>query len=195
MILRVVQLHRSSQVDDVPKQEFASDPGLGDILAAWNKLRLYQRFEEIVALILQGCTCVVILVATWHLVVRIAELVKSGLIDPSNPKIFQSVFGMIMIVLIAFEFNHSLKGVFDRQRSSVQVRTVVLIALLAVLRKFIIFDVNSNDEWMLLALSAAALSLGAIYWALREQDRRRQRCCAGTGRRCGFEGDRACQPL
>jgi uncharacterized Fe-S cluster-containing radical SAM superfamily enzyme len=37
-----------------------------------------------------------------------------------------------MIVLISLEFNHTILGLIERGRSIVQVRAVVLIALLAV---------------------------------------------------------------
>jgi uncharacterized membrane protein (DUF373 family) len=72
--------------------------------------------------------------------------------------------------LIALEFNHSLLGVVERGRSIIQVRTVVLIALLAVLRKFIVIEVGDADAFLLIALAIAALSLGLVFWALRAQD-------------------------
>jgi uncharacterized membrane protein (DUF373 family) len=75
-------------------------------------------------------------------------------------------------VLIALEFNHSLLGVLERRHSIVQVRTVVLIALLAIARKFIILDLKEAEPPLLVALGAAALALGAVYWLVREQDRR-----------------------
>ena len=46
----------------------------------------------------------------------------------------------VMTVLIALEFNHSILGVLERKHGVIQVRTVVLIALLALVRKFIILD-------------------------------------------------------
>ena len=52
----------------------------------------------------------------------------------------------------------------ERSDSVVQVRAVVLIALLAVVRKLIILDLSSTDAFHLLALAAAILALGAVYW-------------------------------
>jgi len=40
--------------------------------------------------------------------------------------VFQSIFGMIMIVLIALEFNHTILWLLERGRSVVQVRAVLL---------------------------------------------------------------------
>ncbi|MDF2781391.1 MAG: putative rane protein of unknown function, partial [Geminicoccaceae bacterium] len=54
----------------------------------------------------------------------------------------------------------------------VQVRTVILIAMLAVVRKLIILDLAATDAQHLFALAAAILALGAVYWLVRDQDRR-----------------------
>jgi uncharacterized membrane protein (DUF373 family) len=48
----------------------------------------------------------------------------------------------------------------------------VLIALLAVTRKFIILDLREGSVGELIALAAAILSLGLVYWLVRDQDRR-----------------------
>jgi uncharacterized membrane protein (DUF373 family) len=45
----------------------------------------------------------------------------------------------------------------------VQVRTVIVIAL-AIVRKIIILDLSSTGATELLALAAAILALGAVYW-------------------------------
>jgi uncharacterized membrane protein (DUF373 family) len=90
---------------------------------------------------------------------------------------------MIMIVLIALEFNHTILGIAERGLSIVQVRAVVLIALMAVLRKFIVIEVAEADALLLLALSAATLALGGVYWAVREQETREGHDRIGTDAR------------
>jgi uncharacterized membrane protein (DUF373 family) len=73
-------------------------------------------------------------------------------------------------VIIALEFKRSLLISAERQQSVVQVRTVVLIALLAVVRKLLILDVaHATNE--LFALAAAIIALGGVYWLVRDQDR------------------------
>ena len=47
---------------------------------------------------------------------------------------------MIFTVIIALEFKHSLLVVLARRESVVQVRSVILIAMLAMVLKFIILD-------------------------------------------------------
>ena len=85
---------------------------------------------------------------------------------------FQAIFGMILTVVIALEFKKSLLLVAERRESVVQVRTVILIALLAIVRKLLILDVRATDALQLFALSAAILALGGFYWLMRDQDRR-----------------------
>jgi uncharacterized membrane protein (DUF373 family) len=84
-------------------------------------------------------------------------VVLSGALGPSNYAEFQTVFGMIFTVTIALEFKKSLVVVAERQESTVQVRAVVLIALLAVVRKVMILDVATTEALQVLALAAAPM--------------------------------------
>ena len=49
---------------------------------------------------------------------------------------------------------------------------MVLIALLAIVRKLIILDLNETEALQFIALAAAILALGTVYWLVRDQDRR-----------------------
>jgi uncharacterized membrane protein (DUF373 family) len=113
---------------------------MAETRAAWPALSTYERFEQVVTLILTALIGLVIVAAVVNLTFRILMLVLFGLLDPAEHSVFQAIFGMIFTVLIALEFNHSIMGVLERKESLVQVRTVVLIALLALVRKFIILD-------------------------------------------------------
>jgi len=55
-----------------------------------------------------------------------------------------------------------------------QVRTVVLIALLAMSRKFVILDPSVTPAATIAALAAVTLVLGAVHWLLSEDGRRPQ---------------------
>jgi uncharacterized membrane protein (DUF373 family) len=70
------------------------------------------------------------------------------------------------------EFNHSIIGILRRKQSIVRLRTVILIALLAMARKFIIIDAMTVDPLLIAGLAFAVLALGCVYWLVREQDRR-----------------------
>lgn len=106
-------------------------------------LSLYQRFEHIVVLFLTALIAVVIVAALWTLSLKILfGLVLSGSLDPSDYSAFQAVFGMILTVIIALEFKKSLLVVAERRDTVVQIRSVVMIALLAIGRKVIILDLS-----------------------------------------------------
>jgi uncharacterized membrane protein (DUF373 family) len=47
-----------------------------------------------------------------------------------------------------------------------------VIALLAICRKLIILDLTETDAWHILALAAAILALGVVYWLIRDSDQR-----------------------
>jgi uncharacterized membrane protein (DUF373 family) len=64
--------------------------------------------------------------------------------------------------------------VSERRHGIVQVRTVVLIALLAIVRKLMIIDLSATDANQLFALSSAILALGGVFWLVRDQDRREE---------------------
>jgi uncharacterized membrane protein (DUF373 family) len=146
-----------------------------DLRAGWAVLSYYQRFEGIVALVLTLVIGLVILVALFRLTYGVIAGLLLGAIDPLDHGIFQSVFGEILTLLIALEFNHTLQYVVKREQSIIQTKVVLLIALLAIARKVIVFDLREVDAVQLFALAAVTLALGITYWLVRECDDRRDR--------------------
>lgn len=138
----------------------------------WPLLTFYQRFEMVVAIVLSLIVTLIISLALLQLIVRIVPLLLTGSLDPLDHGVFQNLFGMIMTVLIAMEFKHSIIRVAQRKDSIVQVKTVVLISLIALARKFVILDTAATDARTIAALAAATLVLGVVYWLLRERDDR-----------------------
>lgn len=146
--------------------------GLKAHRARWHGMTYYRRFEYVVVLILNGLIAVVVIAALWSLALKILlSLIQSDTFDPTDHIVFQSIFGMIFTVIIALEFRRTLLVVTERQDSVVQVRAVILIAMLAVVRKLIILDITTTEAPQLFALAAAILSLGGVYWFVRDQDR------------------------
>ena len=144
-----------------------------DARARWKLLSLYQKFEHAVILVLTLLISIVVALAVWNLVLKILlSIVASRGFDPSDYAVFQALFGMIFTVIIALEFKRSLLVVAERRQSIVQVRTVILLALLAIVRKLIILDLATTEAMQLFALAAAILALGVVYWLIRDQDRR-----------------------
>jgi uncharacterized membrane protein (DUF373 family) len=146
---------------------------LSDLRLVFEPLTFYQKFEHICVLILTGLIAIVIIFAIWHLALKIALAILNSTFDPTDYEVFQAVFGMIFTVIIALEFKRSLLVLAERTEGVVQVRSVLLIALLAVVRKLIILDLSHTEWQQLLALAAAILALGGAYWLVRDQDRRR----------------------
>jgi uncharacterized membrane protein (DUF373 family) len=136
-------------------------------------LSLYQRFEQVVVMVLTVLIAVIVVAAVWNLTLNILfGIILSGSLDPSDYRVFQAVFGMIFTVIIALEFKKSLLVVADRHDSVVQIRSVVVIALLAICRKIIILDLTETDALHTLAFAAAILALGVVYWLMRDRDQR-----------------------
>ena len=128
---------------------------------AWKVQSCYQRFESLVALVLTVLIALIIAVALYRLATSVVAGLLFGLFDPLDQEAFQLVFGEILTLLIALELNHTLQYVVTRQQSIVQTKVVLLIALLALARKFIILDLKDTGPGELLGLAAITLALGA----------------------------------
>lgn len=138
----------------------------------WPLMSAYERFEHGVAFVLSFVIAMLIVLALIQLLVRVVPLLLTGALDPLDHGVFQSVFGSIMTLLIALEFKHSIVRVALRRDSVVQVKTVLLVALLALSRKFVVLEATGNEPALVAALAGATLVLGVVYWLLRERDDR-----------------------
>lgn len=143
--------------------------------AAWHVLSLYEKFEQLIALLLTFFIAIIIAVALFDLAREILPLALAGAVGTLDHRSFQNIFGQIMTVLIALEFKHSILRVMARRESIIQVRTVLLIALLAIARKFIILDSESTSPDVILALAAVVVALGVGYWLVQDADGRGDR--------------------
>src|SRR3954465_7955113 len=83
----------------------------GDIRRDWPLLNAYQRFETGVGLVLTLVIAAVVLVALYRLVVGVFDTLVLQAVNPLDHSVFQKVFGDILTVLIALEFNHTLQVV------------------------------------------------------------------------------------
>jgi uncharacterized membrane protein (DUF373 family) len=147
-------------------------PSWTRLRAHWAVLSYYQRFEGFVALILTLVIALIIFVALFRLTFSVVTGLLFGVLDPLDHGTFQSVFGDILTLLIALEFNHTLQYVVKREQSIIQTKIVLLIALLAVARKVVVLDINYVETAQLVGLAAITLALGIAYWLMRERDDR-----------------------
>lgn len=77
-----------------------------------------------------------------------------------------------MTLLIAMEFKHLIVKVALRKESIIQVKTVILIVILALTRELIILEPDV-DPAKVAVLAGAVLALGLTYWLMRERDDRK----------------------
>lgn len=138
----------------------------------WPTLNFYERFEQVVALVLSAVISVVIVIALAELIAKVWNMLITGALDPLEHQVFQVVFGAIMTLLIAMEFKHSIVRVVSRKESIIQIKTVVFIAILALARKFIILDTSKTDANTIAALAITVLALAGVYWIIRDSDHR-----------------------
>jgi uncharacterized protein YacL len=101
-----------------------------DLQKRWGTFSVYEKFEHLIITLLTAIIAAIVGAATWQLILHTYDLVRSHLVDPRDSQVFQTVFGMVLTVLIAMEFKHSLLIVLHQQRAIVQIRSVVLIACL-----------------------------------------------------------------
>lgn len=137
-----------------------------DIRRDWSVLTAYQRFETAVAFLLTVVIAGVIVIALTRLVVTVFQTLVIRALNPLEHEVFQLVFGEILTLLIALEFNHTLQYVVTREKGIVQVRIVLIIAQLALARKVIVTDLKSLSPASVAALAALVIALGAAYWLM-----------------------------
>lgn len=143
-----------------------------ETLSNWEGMSYYERFERLVAMLLSVAIAVTVLYAMYYLVVHVFTLLVVRSADPFDYRVFQSVFEMILTVLIALEFNHTIVRSLKGEGSIVQIKVVLLIGMLVLVRKFIIMDLETLDPWKVGALALAVIALGVTYWLMRERDDR-----------------------
>ena len=102
---------------------------LEEIRAQWRLMTVYERFEQVVALVLSAVIAVIIVVSLIQLIRLVFTLLVMDALNPTDHKAFQLVFGATMTLLIAMEFKHSIVKAALRGKTSSQVKTVILIAI------------------------------------------------------------------
>src|SRR5690606_41596874 len=76
--------------------------------ARWNVLTLYQKFEELVIVILTGLIAVVVVFAVWNLALKIAlSLLAASLYQTAQAE-FQAVLWMVLTIYITIEIQWSI---------------------------------------------------------------------------------------
>ncbi|MEQ8434462.1 MAG: phosphate-starvation-inducible PsiE family protein [Oceanicaulis sp.] len=131
----------------------------------------YSVFERSVAWMVTGGMGIVILLALFHFA---RGLYEAGLgVTPGwDYRAFQTLFDRVLTVIISLELARSVLQMAQGEHGLAQVRTVVLIGILAVVRKLILLEIESTSGTFLLGIAAATLALGLVYALVLEAERR-----------------------
>lgn len=130
----------------------------------------YAVFEKVVAVVLDVVISAIVIMALYRLIDDVTSLLLRQAFDPLNHEMFQTVFGGIMTLLISMEFKHSISTADKSFHNIIHVKTVLLVSILAIARKFIVLEIHSLDAPKVAALALVLVSLGGVYWLMRERD-------------------------
>jgi uncharacterized membrane protein (DUF373 family) len=146
----------------------------------WSAMTFYEKFEHAVIHLLSAIIAIIVVASVWALLREVMYRLVLGAFGALDYSTFQVIFGMIFTVVIALEFKRSLLVVARRTFGVLQVRTIVLIALLAITRKLIILDLTEAAPAQIASLAGASLALGAVFWLVRDQDRHEMKVETGS---------------
>lgn len=132
--------------------------------------KAYNWFAVAISLLLLLGMAIVIVVATFSFL-RIAIEVTMGAFDGTPYSTLQTLFDALLGAIIALELAHSVHLMVTGQRGFGQVRIVLVIGILAVVRKLIVIELEQVSGLLLLGLASAIIALGGIYSVLLWLDR------------------------
>lgn len=137
----------------------------------WDQFKsasLPEKFERAVAMLLSIAVAIVVVLSVVRVFILLGQSISSEA-DVLGYGLFQTVFGMIMVVLIALEFNHIIIQIIHGIHAVAQLRMVVAIAILAIVRKLVILDITKTEPEMIFALGLVLFALGGVYWLIRNR--------------------------
>ncbi len=131
----------------------------------------YHRFSHLVYTLLLIGMGLVILIATFSFLrVTVEVFLQAG---PGVPYArLQGIFDSLLGAVIALELAHSVHLMTTGRRGFGQVRVVLAIGILAVVRKLIVIELEAVSGGLLLGLAAAVVALGGVYALLVWLDRK-----------------------
>lgn len=130
-----------------------------------------RRFKRFIAGVLMVLMFAVVGIVTLELAAGLIGAVIPGGSDAlqrvafSEAKLME-VLGLFLAVLIALELIETVE-VYFRDRA-IHVEIVILVAIIALARKFILLDPKAYGSLTLLALGAIMFALGATYFMVRK---------------------------
>ena len=135
--------------------------------------RIYHLIERgISALLLLGMVGVVLLATySFFRTLVTVTLAENAALDYVE---FQTLFDRVLAAVIALELAHSIRQMVAGDHGIGQLRTVIVIGMLAVVRKLIVLEVDQATGPFLLGIAATVTALAAALVAIRWVERDRQ---------------------
>ena len=123
-----------------------------------------------VLIVLAGVALVRLVLGVWSLL--LTDFVDGFGFTEASYGDFQTVFGMIITLLIAMELLHAVVYQFIlRHKLSMLLRIFLVITLLALARKLLLVDVATVSAYVLFALAAAVPLIAVALWLLGRHQR------------------------
>lgn len=139
--------------------------------SGWGKYIAYSRFERFaLACILVMIAAIAVVAIVWTAIKVVSDMLLGGsFLDRAA---LQDTVGLILLILILLEFNHSILVAMTERSGAAQVRMLVRITILVVTRKLMLMDFTTITAQTLLGFGGLLLALGALYWLICDGDRR-----------------------
>ncbi len=128
-------------------------------------MKVVQRFEHVVTIVLLAIMMLAILVATIDLGLKLVERLLSEPFLILEVDEVTDIFGFVFMVLIGLELLETIKTYLSKEQLHVEV--VFLVAMIAIARKVILLDVKHMDAPVLYGIAAIILALAAGFFFLR----------------------------
>ncbi len=136
---------------------------------AGNKVLSFYHLAErtISALVLLGMI-VVVLLAVWSFGLTLWNTIVSGPgPGPLDYEQFQTLFDRVLAAVIALELARSIGQLVAGEHGLAQLRTVIVIGMLAVVRKLIVLEVDNATGGFLAGVASAIIGLALALVAIR----------------------------
>jgi uncharacterized membrane protein (DUF373 family) len=133
--------------------------------------RYFKIFEKLIFALLLILMAIMIVYALGIAAVQLYDDLRwqASYVDST---VLKDTFNLIFTVVILMEFSHSLYIAISGGTIASQVRTIILIGILVVIRKLMLFDLSSSTVTSVLVFCGIPLALGILYWILGDADRR-----------------------
>jgi len=128
-------------------------------------MRWIDRIIRIVAAILMALLAAVVVGATVDLAITLLREFASAPHGRFDVRQVLATLGLFLAVLIAIEMLHVVRLYLEERHFDAE--AVLIVALVAIARKIVVFDIEKGDSVLMFGISAVVLSLAGALCLLR----------------------------